>query len=79
MQPTTAMVKVAARRLNITEGQALASCVEAPGLPGAFFFSATTGRGGGRLLVTPDLETLAAASGISPARHVAAFQEGMRS
>lgn len=79
MQPTAAMIALAAERLSITEEQARAACCDAPGLPTACFFTAGTGRGAGRLLVTRDLETLAASSAISPAQHVAAFQQGVRS
>lgn len=79
MNPTPEMIALAAERLHMTLDEARAACSDAPGMPDACLFTAGTGRGAGRLLVTRDLETLAAVSAISPAQQVAAFQDGMRS
>lgn len=79
MQPTAAMIALAVERLGTNEETARLTCHPAPGIEDACIFSDSTGRGARRLLVTRDLETLGAASGISPERHVAAFQSGLRS
>ena len=77
-KPSNAMVKLAANRLGMDEETTRSLAVPARGLDGAFFFSRGT-RGGGRLLVSADLKTLFAASGVTPEEQVAAFKCGRRS
>ncbi len=76
--PSEAQIEVAARRLGLSAEEAAAACAPVEAIEGAWFFF-RPGRGGARLLVTSDLQTLGATSAISPEQHVRDFLAGMRS
>lgn len=76
--PTPEMVQLAARRLRMTEEGARACARPIMGLEGTCLFS-PPGRGAGRLIVSRELETLWAASTVSPAMQIGAFRCGFRS
>ncbi|HIW75916.1 MAG TPA: hypothetical protein H9877_04675 [Candidatus Gordonibacter avicola] len=77
MKPNKEMIALAVEKLSIDETEAVKGCRKVEGIEGAYFFTAG-GRGAGRLLVTENLESLWAASGISPSRQVEAFLRGRR-
>ena len=79
MRPTDEMITLAAGRLSVDRATAGASWSDAPGLDDACIFTDGGGRGARQLLVTRELETLGATSGVSPARLVDMFRSGLRS
>lgn len=78
MNPSKEMIAFAAKKLNISEECAERSWVPAHVIENAYFFT-IGGRGAGRLLVNFDLESLWAASSVSPSKQIEAFSQGRRS
>lgn len=77
-RPNDEMVNLAAARLGVSKDAAQSGAKPVAAIEGAFFFTRGT-RGGGRLLVSENLETLFASSGIPPQEQVDAFMRGRRS
>lgn len=77
-KPNDSMIDLAATMLGISRDVALSAAKPVASIAGAFFFTRGT-RGGGRLLVSENLETLFAASSVSPQEQVDAFLRGRRS